>query len=520
MIGRSRDCGLVLLLCLAIIRAALPAVPVPGVPSQECSGPLTEVRNRILRLVEEKTIPSLSLAVVKDGEIIWEEAFGWADIERKLPASPSTLYPIASATKPITATALMILVERGLVDLDKPANAYLVKEKLRALEGEADAATVRRILHHTSGLPMYWNFFYAGASRGRPDLDAGLQRYGRLVTPPGEYYNYSNLGYAVLERIIEQTSGKSYPQFLADEVFSPLGMKDAAVFTAAPKGPPIAVKYSPTLAAVPFCELDTRGAGGIYATARDLAQFLRLHLGRLQPGQKAILKAESIAAMRESRDPGVRSSSYAFGWETGTRCGYPVVTHGGVMEGCRAHMAMIPSEGLVAAVLINGENVPSIQVCDWIFAALLPEYARRYKDSPQGGGPPPPPPPFKPTPGLVGTWEGTIQTHREIIPVRLVVEKDGRVELVCLEASGAPGRSFAPLKNPAVDRGVFVIHFPQVFSLPDAPASSHRTVLRMRIRPPRLVGEAGTMASDNGYFLPSFITLRRVMPEKGKDEGE
>jgi hypothetical protein len=196
----------------------------------------------------------LSLAVVKDGEIVWEEAFGLADLERKIPASPSTLYPIASATKPITATAVMILVERGLVDLDKPANTY------------------------------------------------------------------------------------------------------------------------------------------------------------------------------------------AFGWESGTRCGYPVVTHGGVMEGCRAHMAMIPSEGPGAAVPINGENVPSIQVCDWIFAALLPEYAGKFKDSPPGGGPPFPPPPFKPTLGIIGTWEGTTQTHQEVIPVRLVVEADGRVELVRLEASGAPGR--------------------------------------------------------------------------------
>ena len=514
MNGRSRGIGLVLLLFLAVFQPSFPAEPAPSGSARAGSGPLAEVRNKILRLVEEKTIPSLSLAVVKDGEIIWEEAFGWADIEREIPASPSTLYPIASTTKPITATALMILVERGLVDLNKPANLYLAKTKLRAFEGDADAATVRRILHHTSGLPMYWNFYFAGSSRSRPNLEAALQRYGCLMAKPGESYKYSNLGYAVLEAIIEHVGGKPYPEFLATEIFQPLNMKDAAVFTAAPQGPPIAVKYSPTLAAIPFCELDTRGAGGIYATARDLAQFMRLHLGRLRPGQKAILKTESIAAMRESRDPGVRSSSYAFGWETGTRCGYPIITHGGVMDGCRAHMALIPSEGLGAAVLINGENVPSIQVCDWIFAALLPEYARKFKDSPPGGGLPPPPPPFRPVAALVGTWQGMVQTFEGDIPVRLVVETDGRVELVRPGPKGAPGQSFLPLKTPVVNNGALVVHFPQLFSTSDATASDHRTVLRMRIHPNRLSGEANTIASDECYFLPSFIVLKRIKPEK------
>jgi len=94
-------------------------------------GPLDEVRAKIARLVDEKKAPSLSLAVVRNGEIIWEEAFGLADIEKKTGATPETLYPIASATKPFTATALMTLVERGLVDLDKPVNTYLGKAPLR-----------------------------------------------------------------------------------------------------------------------------------------------------------------------------------------------------------------------------------------------------------------------------------------------------------------------------------------------------------------------------------------------------
>ena len=483
--------------------------------SQTRPDPFLEVREKIVRLVDDKKIPSLSLAVVKNGQIVWEETFGLANLEKKITATPGTLYPIASATKPFTATGLMILVERGLVDLDKPANAYLGQAKLRAFEGDASEATVRRILHHTSGLPMYWNFYYAGSSRYRPPLETTLQRYARLVSKPGEGYNYSNLGYAVLESIIEQVSRKPYPEFLAAEVFKPLKLSRAEVFTAPPQRPDVAEKYTSTLTLVPYCNHDTRGASAIYAAAHDLALFLLLHLGRLQPGQEAILKPDSITAMQRSRDPDVRYSSYAFGWETGRRFGYPIITHGGVMDGCRAHLAMVPGEGLAAAVLINGETQPSIQVCDWIFAALLPEYAKAWKSASQGpAGSPAPPVAFRPPPGLMGTWEGTIKSPEGDIPVRLVVEKNGTIELFRLDPVGASGNALSPLKQPTLNQGIFVVDFPQVFSLSDAPSPGHRTVLGIKIRGNRLSGAASTIASDMSYSLPSYIELKRAELEQ------
>jgi CubicO group peptidase (beta-lactamase class C family) len=490
-----------------------PAILTTGVreaDAQERTDPFLEIREKILGLIEGKTIPSLSLAVVKNGEIIWEEAFGLANIEKKLRATPKTLYPIASVTKPFTATALMILVERGIVDLDKPANAYLGKVKLRSFEGDPSAATVRRILHHTSGLPMYWNFYYTGSSHQRPPFEIILERYGRLVSEPGESYNYSNLGYAVLESIIEHVSGKPYPEFLKSELFVPLNLRKTAVCTDPPEGQNVAEKYSSNFTAIPFCDHDTRGASSIYATAHDLALFSLLHLGRLHPDQKAILKPETIDAMQKSRDGDVRYSSYALGWETGKRFGCPIITHGGAMDGCRAHIAMVPSEALAAAVLINGEGVPSIQVVDWIFAALLPEYARNLKAALPAAVSQPQPPPFRPPAKLVGVWEGTIKTYEGEIPVRLAVKSDGRVEFFRKDPAGVPGKSYAPLKTPTINRGIFVVHFPQVFSISDAFSARHRTVLGMKIRENRLSGEANTIASDLSYSLPSYIELKKL----------
>jgi CubicO group peptidase (beta-lactamase class C family) len=481
-----------------------------GAYPQTASASFDGVRDRIVRAVEERNVPSVSLAVVRDGEIVWEEAFGLADIENKIKATSGTVYPIASATKPFTATALMVLVERGLADLDRPANDYLKGAGLRAYEGDAARATIRRVLHHTSGLPMSWDFLFEGTSRRKLPLETVLGRYGVLVSPPGESYNYSNLGYAVLEAVIERVSGRPYAEFLAAEVFKPLGLDRTSVVTAPPAQGDAAVKYGPSLARVPFCDHGTRGAGSIHATAHDLALFLLLHLGRLRPDQRAILKPASVAAMQSARDPDVRDSSYALGWETGRRYGYPIVTHGGWMDGCRAHLAMIPSEGLGVAVLINGENVPTIQICDGIFAALLPRYARAMSAATSGQGGPSPPAAFKPPAGAVGTWEGTVKTWEGTIPVRLVVAADGRLELFRLGPDGAPGEGLSPLKPPTLNRGVLVVHFPQAFATSDLTAAGHRTVLGLRLRGDRLSGEANTIASDMSYSLPSYISLKRV----------
>ena len=97
----------------------------------------SSARSKILESLKKTKVASISIAVAKDGKIIWEEAFGWADRDNNVKASPHTMYSLASISKPITATGLMILVEQGLIDLNKPANFYLGEGKLVAYEGMA-----------------------------------------------------------------------------------------------------------------------------------------------------------------------------------------------------------------------------------------------------------------------------------------------------------------------------------------------------------------------------------------------
>ena len=107
-----------------------------------------DVHSLILKLLEKRKVPSITIAVAKDGEILWEQGYGWANREKKIKTTPDTEYHLASISKAMTATGLMVLVERGLVDLDRPANEYLGEAKLVARMGNADDATVRRLLFH------------------------------------------------------------------------------------------------------------------------------------------------------------------------------------------------------------------------------------------------------------------------------------------------------------------------------------------------------------------------------------
>src|SRR5438034_2341809 len=118
------------------------------------------VRDLIRGRLVEQVVPSLAVAVARDGEILWEEGFGWADRENRVPATEHTMYSLASISKPITATGVMVLKERGKLDLDRPINDYLGEAKLKAWIGDAAEATVRRVANHTSGLPLHWHFFY------------------------------------------------------------------------------------------------------------------------------------------------------------------------------------------------------------------------------------------------------------------------------------------------------------------------------------------------------------------------
>ena len=236
------------------------------------------VRALIRQRIVDGLVPSISVAVAQHGKIIWEEGFGWANREERIPADENTMYSLASISKPFTATALMTMVQAGKIDLDKPINDYLGDAKLKARNGDVNDATVRRVTNHSSGLPLHYQFFYSNEPYQKPSYDETILRYGNLVTIPGEHYQYSNLGFGIIGYVLSRVSGESYPDFMRESVFIKLGLTRTSVGV----GPGLekfqAIRYDSKGAPYPSYDFDHPGASAVYSSAHDLIRFGMFHL--------------------------------------------------------------------------------------------------------------------------------------------------------------------------------------------------------------------------------------------------
>jgi CubicO group peptidase (beta-lactamase class C family) len=198
-------------------------------PLRAANDKFEPARNLIRQQLVQNHVPSIAVAVAQHGHIVWEQGFGWANREERILADEHTMYSLASISKPFTATGLMTLVEAGKIDLDRPINDYLGDAKLNSRVGDAKDATVRRVANHTSGLPLHYHFFYPNEPWKKPSMDETILRYGNLIVAPGEKYEYSNLGFGVIDYVIERTSGIPFADYMRQAVFEPLGLTHTSV---------------------------------------------------------------------------------------------------------------------------------------------------------------------------------------------------------------------------------------------------------------------------------------------------
>jgi CubicO group peptidase (beta-lactamase class C family) len=383
------------------------------------------VRTYIRAQILEHSIPSVSVAVAQHGRIIWEEGFGWANREQKIPATENTMYSLASISKPLTATGLMTLVQAHKIDLDRPINDYLGDAKLRGRVGDANGATVRRVANHTSGLPLYYQFFPSDQPFRRPSYDETILRYGNLVTVPGEHYQYANLGYGLLGYVEARVSGLSYEDFMRKEVFVRLGMTHTSVGI----GPGLegfqAVRYDGKGTPIPFYVTDHPGASEIYSSAHDLIRFAMFHLKDHLSDQAPILSDVSIDEMhRATTATDEPNDGYGIGWETIDRAdGFHVVYHGGGMPGVTTLLQLVPSEDLAVVVLSDGSDVDRKGIANAIWKVLLPTWTvpnQQQQTSSQ---------PFRPVAALIGTWKGTLHTYKSDVPAVATIAASGEIHI-------------------------------------------------------------------------------------------
>ncbi len=382
-----------------------------------------QVRAFIHKQMLERQVPSVAVAVAHDGRIIWEEAFGWANREERIAATPHTIYSLASISKPITATGLMILKERGRVELDRPLNDYLGEAKIKVRLGNPADATVRRVANHSAGLPLHYQFFYEDEPFRVPSRDETIIRYANTVTAPGEKYQYSNLGYGLLDYVIERVSGKSYAEFMRTEVFQPLGLTHMSVDIPPGLEKQQAIRYGTDGLPIPFYTFDHPGGSAVYASAHDLVRFGIFHLKARLPDQKAILSEQTIDEMQKPTMPTGPDAGYGIGWSSDLYPGnHRCVSHTGGMGGVATSLRLFPAEKIAIVVLTNSSSPAPHLIADEIVATLMPD-ARRKPATPNSEREPV----FKPSESILGMWQGTVHTRKADIPLTLVFQPDGDI---------------------------------------------------------------------------------------------
>lgn len=471
------------------------------------------LRATVRRALDSTGVASVAVAVARDGVVLWEEGFGYADIARRIPATPATLYSVASITKPMTATAVMQLVEAGRVALDRPIDDYLGAMRVTGLAGDRAEATVGRVLSHTAGLPLHYRFYYDGPPRA-DDVAHTVARYGRVMFPPGEVYSYSNLGYGMLGELVARVGGPSYEAFMGDRVFRPLGMTHTTIGTGAGLANS-AVRYDADHRPVPPYDFDHRGASAVYTSAHELLRFAMLHL-KTRPRDGARTWAPPLAdstvdRMQRVATPGDSASGYGLGWFIDRDFGERRVRHTGGMPGVATVLSLYPAHRVAVVVLANQSSGLPGRIAAEVAAAVLPPSYGRARAAALAAAPAAPPALALPA-ELRGEWRGTVQTYEGTLPIVLRADSaEVRVRL-----GDAPGL-WALLGNASYSNGVLGGRFLGTIPTPEARRVAHVVAVSLQLRADTLRGWAAAQvtASTNDYSLSSYAELTRTPGASG-----
>lgn len=486
-----------------VLLASVAFGPVIAAGEESPASTLDAVEASMRAEVAAGKLPSLAYALVQDGRIVREGGFGIADPEGAVAATAHTPYPLASVTKPIVATATMMLAERGKLELGQPAVRYL-PEAAHDVPGN-----VRQLLGHTSGLTTYVRIGWGGTTPAVPDAGADPWPYAFAAQPPGTLFEYANLGYGLLGRIVEARSGQRLGEFLRAELFAPLGMRDSSLPGRFEVPAGAARKVDAAGKPLPPSWNDTPGAGNAYASAHDLALFAAFHLSS---APSTVLGPASRRRMQEHVEPGARydyygGAHYGLGWYARDEpSGERVVWHEGGMPGASSIVYMLPKRHLAAVVLVNqaDANDAAQRFARALVHAVEPAFVGTPLVAPQGFER------YAGSPGLRGRWSGELSIDGHALPWSLTFGEDGAL---AVEVPGAPGS--APRKETfraQVHDGLVLGAFEG--GLPGKGTTSgpgHYVLLRLVRQGDRITGALVAYSSEERleYLLPYSVSLRR-----------
>jgi CubicO group peptidase (beta-lactamase class C family) len=326
-----------------------------------------EFESSVAEMLHRRPVVGFAVGIVRNGRLEGIRGNGVADIATNTPIAEDTVFRIASITKTFTAIAVMQLFERGIVDVDAPANDYLRSYRLIASDPSWRPATVRHLLTHTAGLPEMAHL----SGVVRPDFGesvlAGEQLPslaafygGRLgvYAEPGTRFVYNNHGPATLGQLVEDVSGEPLERYFRDHIFGPLGMADSDLWRSERIRTRLATGYeirSRGLKTVNERDMVTSGAASIYSTPSDMARYVAALLGGGSNELGSFLKPETLAAMFEPQyQPDPRIPGMGLGFFRKQLSGHLVVRHQGTHPGFHSEIAVAPDDNVAVMAFTNG----------------------------------------------------------------------------------------------------------------------------------------------------------------------
>jgi len=316
--------------------------------------PVDELAPRIATLLkdwDQPDTPGCSIAVVKDGTIIYSGGFGMANLDHSIPNAADTVFRIASVSKHITASCMLLLADEGVLTLDSDIRKWLPE-----IPEYDETITIRHLLHHTSGLRDYTSLMRL-LEIGDEDLLTGQQtidliaRQKGLNFSPGEKHSYCNSGYFLLSVICERASGKTLRQYADEKIFSPLEMTSSHYhdnhLEVTPKR---ATGYAPIGKGkyrIHETVLDHVGDGGVFTTVEDLATWTTA-LGEARLGANLLQRLQQKFTLNDGE-----VLDYCLGVVDTSFRGQRMLQHGGGWVGFRTSLAAFPEQGIVIICLGN-----------------------------------------------------------------------------------------------------------------------------------------------------------------------
>jgi CubicO group peptidase (beta-lactamase class C family) len=445
---------------LALLLAAAAEQPAGGECNWSALPPAArDIAAGAQSLVTSGKVMAFAFAVASEGQVLCEEAFGWADRDHRVAATPRSAFGAGSVAKSITGTAVYLLVQRGKLKLADSPEKHGVKVRTFG----KDAVTIDELLAMTAGVPHGW-FYPSGPA---PREDRILRSYAIEAFHAGQSFEYSNFSFGILGEIVSAASGKPYDEFVASEIFRQLGMTSTS--------------FEPR-------QFFPRAAGGLYTSVHDLALFGSFHLG---PSMKAI---------HGSSTPDLSRRGYRAGW------GHIAMgqqqelwlSNGNVNAGAAA-LLLLPRKNIVISVATNTPGDSADEFAFQLAEAFSPGLVANFGSMRQSVEAEEAPKPFAGGPPYQGHWIGAAYLPAARLPLELTFS--GETAAIAIGK-----RATVPVTDLHLEAGRLTGRVATSIELPGLGAKN-TLQLELESRGGRLHGILRVVST--AYGLPVYVALRR-----------